>query len=821
MNKQKIFQRNLELWAKVCPKQALMLPYTDASHIEQVKTKLGEPNLRKSEVAFELLYHSNEGAVKEAEMWFVELPLRNISLLIVYGIGLGYYYEAALSWLRKDPKRHLVFFEDDLAVLKAFLETERATRLLQDRQVQLLYFRNLEDEEATFEVLYWNYTMKRMVVSALTSYKETKSSLFSQLRHKIAYDMAVKNALIDEYLRYGGSFFINYYQNMLCIADSYFGNQMFGKFPRMPAIICGAGPSLEKNVALLGSLLDRAIVFAGGSSLNALNAAGFQPNFGAGIDPNPMQLTRLSQSQGYEVPFFYRNRLFHDAFKMIHGPKLYVTGAGGYDIAEFFEEKFGVHADFIDEGHNVVNFCVQIAHAMGCNPILFLGMDLAFTGMREYAPGVVEDAAVSQSAIVDVEEEDDKAIVRKDVHGQPIYTLWKWVAEAQWLSDFAKEHPALTMINCTEGGLGFPGVANKTLAEAAEKYLRQSHELNDRVHGEIQNCGFPRPLTYAKVAKTARELIATLKRTIEHFQTLEEDNCRAIERIAKGETDIVQSGKAALAEIELENEPGYQYLVDIFNAVYSRVLSRELHQINTGRFSKKQRAIKKYELNAKRFKFLREVAQLNVDLIIYAFKEREKNKRKKRAKSQIDIPSATEWCCSFSEGILLLKDKTLGLAVNEKYNPILLPENELQDGQSVGDDHRLRVFFDDNWKRCEAYVECKGQPDGQSLLFYPGGAKKAETFYRMGKLHGPSTFWSEKGVVLAKSWFYQGKRVGKSEWYYLSSALYSVQSYQNGVWHGPQIFYYENGSIKTLMHYECGSLVGKPLVLAPDGRGVR
>lgn len=818
---EKTFQKNLELWAKVCPKQAFMLPYVNCSYLEATATALGEPNLRKREGATELVYHSDAGAAKEAAEWFAELPLRQIHLVIVFGVGLGYYYDAAAAWLRKNPKRYLVFFENDLAVVKRLLETERGTRLLQDRQVQLLYFRDLEDEEATFEVLYWNYTMKRMVVSALASYRDAKKELFGQLRHKIAYDTAVKNALIDEYLRYGGAFFINYYQNMLCIADSYFGNRMFGKFAQVPAIICGAGPSLEKNLALLGTLLDKALVFAGGSSLNALNAGGFQPNFGAGIDPNPMQLNRLSQSQGYEVPFFYRNRLFHNAFKMIHGPRLYITGAGGYDVAEFFEEKFGIKADFIDEGHNVVNFCVQVAHAMGCNPILFVGMDLAFTGMREYAPGIVEDASVSHSEIINVEEEDDKAILREDVHGQPIYTLWKWVAEAQWLSDFAKEHPQLTMINCTEGGLGFPGVPNRTLADVAAERLRRTYELHDRVHGETQNCLFPRPLSYRKVAKTAREFIETLERSVAHFRTLEEDLAQAIEKTKQGELEVGQSGKAALAEAELEEEPGYKYLVDIFNAVYSRVLSQDYHLIGVRRYSKKQRAIKKYELNSKRLKFLREVAQLNIDLINYAFKERENSRRQKRPKLAVEIPAVGAATYQCADGQLLLQDPALQLSVKEDFSPVLVPPPDpaagLQDGQQVGPHHRLRVFFDDRWKLSEAYVERHRQPDGQCLLYYPTGAKKAETFYRAGQLHGPSTFWSEDGTVLAKSWYYQGKRVGKSWWYYPSAALYSLQSYQAGVWHGPQVFYYEDGSAKTLMHYEHGRLAGTPLLLTPDG----
>src|SRR5690606_32776531 len=102
---------------------------------------------------------------------------------------------------------------------------------------------------------------------------------------------------------------------------------------------------------------------------------------------NPAQYTRLSQNTGYEVPFFYRNRMYHDAFRVIHGSRLYITGSGGYDTAEYFEKKLGIKGgEEIDEGHNVVNFCVEVAHEMGCDPIIFVGMDLAFTGMDTYAP---------------------------------------------------------------------------------------------------------------------------------------------------------------------------------------------------------------------------------------------------------------------------------------------------------------------------------------------------------------------------------------------------------------------------------------------------
>lgn len=811
---EKLFQKNLSLWAKSCPKEAVMLPYVDCRCFEECRTKHGELNLKRSHGSPIVYYHSQAGAAEEATAWFHSLPLDDkVPLLCIFGVGLGYYYDAAAAWLKKDRRRRLVFLEDDFAVIRKLFETERGTTILEDKQVQLLYFRDLKDEEGVFEVLYWDSALTRIAVSALGCYAQKKQHLLEQLRHKIAHDAAIKNALVDEYMRYGGAFFINFYQNMLCIADSYLGNRFFGKFSKVPAIICGAGPSLANNVSHLKGLLDKAVVFAGGSALNVLNAAFLQPHFGAGIDPNPMQLARLSSSQGFEVPFFYRNRMFHDAFKMIHGPHLYVTGSGGYEVAEYFEEKFKIKADFLDEGHNVVNFCVQVAYEMGCDPIIFAGMDLAFTDMKEYAPGVVADAAVSQNEILDIEEDDDKALLREDINGRPVYTLWKWIAESEWLGDFAKEHPLLTMVNCTEGGLGFPGVSNETLESAAKKYLKRNYELKNRIHGETQNSKIS-GLTYRKVANAMKELSQSLKRTIGYFQVLMDEAEAVIAKLKKGESVPSQSGRAALAETELSEEPAYKHIIDIFNAVYSRVLNKELHEINTRRYSEKQRTVKKLALSIKKMTFLRDVAKINEELIDFAFKERKK--LKKDPKVVIEIPQIEPATYLFSEGKITINDPEVHLHVEETFNPVMLPEG-CQDGQILEKGHRARVFFDSHWNRGECYAEHEGQPDGQCLLFYPGGAIKEELFYLSGCLHGPATFWSEDGRLLAKSWYLRGCQIGKSCWYYHSGALYSLQRYSDNVWHGRQEFYYENGSVKTLMVYDKGILVCAPLLLLSDG----
>lgn len=616
MSKSKSFQKNVELWAHLNPKQAVLLPFIDCSGIEFCKTKKGELNLKSTLDGEVHYYHSNSGAAEEANKWFSKLDLRNVQVLYVYGVGLGYYYEAAKNWLEKDPSHFLVFIEDNLKVIHQLFETNLGFSILRDPQVQLHYFTNLQDSKEVFELLYWNFIMTEMKVSALKYYQKVKKDLFNDIHHKIIYDASVKNALLDEYLKYGAAFYKNFYPNMRSLEGAYLGNGLFGKFKKIPAIICGAGPSLGKQLPQLSAFKDKALIFAGGSALNVLNAANIQPHFGAGIDPNPLQFDRLSKNQAFEIPFFYRNRLLHQAFKMIHGPRLYITGSGGYDISEWFEEQLGIKGELLDEGHNVVNFCVEIAYALGCDPIIFVGMDLAYTDMKSYSPGVVTKNKVKKKDILNPDNFDAAALLRKDIYGNPIYTLWKWIAEADWIGDFAKNHSNVSLINSTEGGLGFPQVPCLNLSEAAKKYFLKSFDLNGRVLGEIQCASLPQ-VKKEKLEKLMEELRQSLIRCIECFKILIEET-NIIKQKIKKENNIptaLQTGRAALYEADLAEEIAYQYVLEIFNMAYSRVLNRELYQINIEQTSEKKRMIKKLEINEKRFSFLRDVAIVNEGLL--------------------------------------------------------------------------------------------------------------------------------------------------------------------------------------------------------------
>lgn len=646
----------------------------------------------------------------EAARWFASLPLDKKLVLYVYGVGDGSAYRAAEGWLRGNRKRSLVFLEDDWAEIRAFLESETASVLLHDPQVRLYGFRDVDGDELLFSNIAWDYVLKPFYVAALPRYAKVRSGLLGHLRERLAYEHHRKGEIAQEYLDQGIVFYQNFYPNMLHLHECYLGDGLFDQWKGIPAIICGAGPSLAKQIPLLRQLSDRALIFAGGSALNALTAANITPHFGCGIDPNFAQVKRLNSSAAFEVPFFFRGRMHHRAFRAIQGPKLYVTGTGGYETARYIEEQMGLTSSELDEGHNVVNFSVSLAERLGCNPILFVGLDMAYTGMRGYSTGVVADTKVT---VQDLKKRgiDDAAVVRSDIYGKPVYTLWKWIDESAWLADYAREHPELRFFNATEGGLGIEGVPNVPLQKVVEKSLAKIWDLDGLVWSHIQNATLPKG-SRARVRKALMGLRDSLKR----FQHLAEEACSGIPALR------------VVAEVEIEQEPAFEAILSTFQACIDRMLLHEARGLEwRAEVVEQAKLVKAQEaLLKRRYAFLLKVAKSHIALIDYALYMAAQDRPTKASPMGAAGPLKIEKVGGYSRfwnaaGVLLsecryVKGKREGLCRRFYANGSLYTEQHYSKGQLVG----MQNFYYPNGR----LKTCVDITKGIATQFRPDGTIK-------------------------------------------------------------------------------------------------
>lgn len=771
---QKIFDLNIDLYKQKDPLFAHQLEFIHHfNEIKFCKTNQNELNLFKKQLDFTTYYHSQKGALDEAKEIVKNEIKKETDVIYFYGLGLAYVYDAIKDWLKEKNNRHIVFLEDDPEVIHHFFFTDRATALLQDPQVTLFHFSDLNIEFDSFYRLLTRFTGQRFQFFVLLSYVQTRSVAATNLCYRIFYNQSWIEQLIGEYMSGQYGFYLNFYRNLLNLPDSYLGTNLFGKFNQIPAIICGAGPSLEKNIEVLKKLSNHALIFAGGSSLNAVNNFGIIPHFGLGIDPNKEQLHRLISNHIYHIPFFYRNRLSHDAFDLIQGPKIYVPGSIT-SLSEWFEEKLDLPGKPLDEGHNVINFCTEIATSLGCNPIIFVGVDLAFEEKKTYAKGIdIHPLWLGESKPYSMDH-IPSVVPGIGINGEKITTRWEWLAEAQWISKYAQNHPNIKFINASEGGLGFPNIPNTPLSEVAKTYMGQQYDLLTKVLGEILNS----PITFLKfkIIQTINEFKISLERSL--------DYCLKINQ------NVMNTSNSIYYESLLKEEPSYQFYLKMIDK-----LQFFLDEINSDKVDFLDTPQKKKH----RLLILVSIIRQHINVLVLSVKN---DIFLSTTSSNItENIKVTEGTYEFKNHELIIQDSNLNISIKTTFTPTEKSE-----------------YYPNNTLKFSSFYNENNQLQGPSRYFSEEGQLLAESWFFQGKRVGESKAYHKSGTLYSIQRYKDDLLEGKQEFYYPNGSLHIETHYKHGCLDGDVKIYEKNGALKREIQYQSGKRYGLERAWYPNGK---
>ncbi len=454
---------------------------------------------------------------KEMERFINKLQLEGVDVLYVFGVGLGYSYEAVKQWLKGKKERMLIFLEDELAVIDAFVQTEQAHPLLQDSQVHLQFIQDPKGWHETLKRLVETYPSHRIEVACLESYSKKRPQFCKKIRLKLMRHCAVVNALMTEAL-YSHHLVVNVLANIKRWPHSFFANSLKNKFKGIPAIICGAGPSLGATLPLLRQMEDRALIIAGGSTISALSNQGIVPHLGLALDPNPDEYSRLRVTSAFEMPLIYGTRVQPDVFNTSNGPWGYIHSFTGGPCEAYFERECNITGDPIGldlgpEAFSVTTIAIALAVEMGCSPILLNGIDLAYTGMQRYAPGVMPSSQVFFQELQKDTRAAEKVLKRKGIQGTMVTTLVKWVMESSSIGSYAKAHKEAEFINVSSGGLGFKGISNRPFSEVIDQHCNRSYDLRARIHHEIEKSRF-KELSFSAISDQMHTVMLSLEKLL-------------------------------------------------------------------------------------------------------------------------------------------------------------------------------------------------------------------------------------------------------------------------------------------------------------------
>ena len=456
----------------------------------------------------------------------------NAEGVYVYGLGMGGPYEQLKSWLHAKKSRKLIFLEDDEGHLASFLHSKKVS-LLSDPQVHLEFFDSQE-----IATIVEKFPIETVEVVAVPSKSKIK---FRKLKLDLLRKSTRSFSLTQEKL-HGDIPFGNFVKNIKHLPSSFYVNKMKNAFLGIPAIVCGAGPSLQEAIPLLKQLSNQALIIAGGSTLAALSSQGVPIHFGLAIDPNLEEYRRMRNSFAFDTPLFYTTRVHPKIFQTCGGPFGYMRSGIGGMMEVWLEEALGltdplIGSDLSVESVSVTNICAAVAEFLGCSTILFSGVDLAYTKGKRYADGVDEGGDILFSQLGLEKAPADQILKRKNHLNQDVLTAIRWVMEGASLSDFAKKHKKTRFVNTSSLGLKMEGIPYMSLELAATKYLRQTFDLKAMVGAEIAKASMP-DTTSQVIEEKMGELRTSLLRMIDCLEVLSEK----------------KKGSTALAELDLEEE---------------------------------------------------------------------------------------------------------------------------------------------------------------------------------------------------------------------------------------------------------------------------
>ncbi|MFZ2956825.1 MAG: 6-hydroxymethylpterin diphosphokinase MptE-like protein [Candidatus Ozemobacteraceae bacterium] len=454
-------------------------PGSDVYRLEPAKT--GDVTLVISDAQGKsFTYHSRYDPVNEARRQ-VEVALQNQTHILVLGFGLGYAVNEILSRSAgSGVERKIIVVEPDARVFSAALTGRDMRSLLQDGRIQWCVGMDPDEVgDRWMAALDWTALESLAIVEHPPSFARNPS-YFERIKEKIRYLCNRSKGNLVTLMHTGTDFHTNNFGNAAAIARRPGIGRLFGKFSGIPAVIIAAGPSLEKNAHLLEKIKGKFFIIATDTAFRQLAVRGLRPDLVCAADPcyeNSLDFVGVEDEK--EVVLAFEPMTHPDILKNFQGPKMLMTFGGG------LAPVFAPHREEIGKvvcWGSIATTAFDLARNCGCDPIMFIGLDLSFQDGRLYARGSYSDDLFYDlvHSYTSLEHETLDYIATRGTfkfagpQGETLYTDYNMNMYRSWFEDQFRQTPGRTILNCTEGGIVANHVTRLPLAKAIEQYEKCS-----------------------------------------------------------------------------------------------------------------------------------------------------------------------------------------------------------------------------------------------------------------------------------------------------------------------------------------------------------
>jgi hypothetical protein len=425
----------------------------------------------------EIRIHSGFDPVKEAERSVAAFDSGKKNIIAVAGTGLGYHVKALKQ---KFPDKIIIALEKDAEVIRM------AKKVCPANISGIITISHNDDLSKLFEEFDISSFKGFAVYTHRPSYSLDPNFYDTLLTEMNKYVSSKISDLLTRF-EFEDVWAENIIANLPRLFSSPTVQQLFGVFKGYPGVIVSAGPSLKKNASLIASLSDKALICCVDTSFKVLTRMGISPHIVMTLDAQKHSLRHFLGIADAK-PYLLADLVSYPKISQrYNGTVVYSTTSKYYNdengnlkrettpLMDWVEQYVPQIGD-IQSGGSVATSLFDFMLNTGCNPVILVGQDLAYTGREIHTSGTYHNdewlTHVTRTYTLDT---INQKIIRKrkikyvKAWGSQSTVITDYVLDLyrQWFEDSFAKVP-LTIINATEGGAFIANTKEEYLSSLAE-----------------------------------------------------------------------------------------------------------------------------------------------------------------------------------------------------------------------------------------------------------------------------------------------------------------------------------------------------------------
>ena len=377
------------------------------------------------------------------------------SLLIVVGIDQGYLLDVLDT---RGSSAKVLAIEPDRAMAGAFHARRDLDAWRKSGRLAHLVHPDYAGADEAWRLFPNNANDCLLMVNPRLREGSPEVAAAARTAQKILYGVRANAAARRQF---APRYLTNVIRNVPAIASGGDVRALTNAFQGIPAVIAAAGPSLDAAMPELQRMSGRGLLIAVDTALRPMLDAGITPQLVTALDPSLLNARHFQMLT--ECPDTW----------LVAESALDRSAAAPFDQRTFWLRiakhhpwpwlnACGIEVGQIDVWGSVLTGAFQLACVAGCDPIIFVGADLAFTGGRPYCRGTTYEFDWAWSASVgrSLEQawqnhiDSTKPHASVDLHGGQTMSSGSLESFRDWIVSRAKKS-GRRVINATGNGILF------------------------------------------------------------------------------------------------------------------------------------------------------------------------------------------------------------------------------------------------------------------------------------------------------------------------------------------------------------------------------